>query len=216
MQLLSNAIRLLLGSGLYQRDFEEWDHKNATNKVWTNLKPFIQEVYQQRLNATGNTLGQHGYVQNAFALLEELDDNEDADVAAVITQMAALTMQSQATTASTAATSSSVAAAITQLNNNQQAMMQQMMAYANANTRCIPPAVQNPPLTHFNIPTIGSFQPGGRRLGHGHGVCAPVIVPGGHHTPRTPFANYTECQGGMGRSIVPAFVLGVPGGIAAA
>ena len=47
MQLLNNAIRLLLGSGLYQCDFEEWDRKNATNKVWTNLKPFIQEAYQR-------------------------------------------------------------------------------------------------------------------------------------------------------------------------
>ena len=46
MQLLNNAIRLLLGCGLYQRDFKEWDRKNATNKVWTNLKPFIQEGYQ--------------------------------------------------------------------------------------------------------------------------------------------------------------------------
>ena len=47
MQLLNNTIRLLLGSGLYQRDFKEWDRKNATNKVWTNLKPFIQEPYQR-------------------------------------------------------------------------------------------------------------------------------------------------------------------------
>ena len=47
MQLLNNTIRLLLGSGLYQRDFKEWDCKNATNKVWTNLKPFIQEAYQR-------------------------------------------------------------------------------------------------------------------------------------------------------------------------
>ena len=135
--------------------------------------------------------------------------------------MAALTTQSQATTASTAATSSLVAAAINQLNNNQQAMMQQMMAYANRNTTHNPPAVHNPPLTHFNIPTIGGFQPcgnthGGRRPGCGRGAPAPVIVPGGRHTPRTPFADYTARQGGMGGSIVPAFVLGVPGGIAAA
>ena len=41
MQLLNNAIRLLLGCGLYQRDFEEWDRKTAADKVWINLKPFI-------------------------------------------------------------------------------------------------------------------------------------------------------------------------------
>ncbi len=159
MQLLNNAIRLLLGCGLYQRqrDFEEWDQKNVTDKVWMILKSFIQEAYQRRLNATGNTSGQHVYVQNAFAVLEELDEDKDEDVAMVITQMAALTAQSQLTAASTAVMSSLVAAAINQLNNNQQAMMQQMMAYANANTTCNPPAVHKPPLMHFNISTIGCF-----------------------------------------------------------
>jgi len=148
----------------------------------------IQEAYQRRLNATGNTSGQHGYVQNVFAVLEESDDDEDDNVAMVITQMAALTTQSQLTAASTAATSSSVAAAIQQLNTNQQAMntnqqamMQQMMTYANANTTRNPPAVHNPPLTHFNIPTLGTFQPGGnsqggRRPGRGHGGWAHVII----------------------------------------
>jgi hypothetical protein len=184
-QLLNNAIRLLLGCGLYQRDFDEWDRKPAADKVWINLKPFIQDAYQRRLNATGNTSGQHGYVQNAFAVLEESDDNEDADVAMVMTQMAALTTQSQLTAATTAATSSSVAAAIQQLNTNQQAMMQQMATYANANTRR-----NNPPLTHFNIPTIGTFHPGGnaqvgRRPGRGRGGRAPGIVPGGRQAIRT-------------------------------
>ena len=184
-QLLNNAIRLLLGCGLYQRDFDEWDRKPAADKVWINLKPFIQDAYQRRLNATGNTSGQHGYVQNAFAVLEESDDNEDADVAMVMTQMAALTTQSQLTAATTAATSSSVAAAIQQLNTTQQAMMQQMATYANANT-----TRNNPLLMHFNIPTIGTFQPGGnaqggRRPGRGHGRRAPGIVPGGRQAIRT-------------------------------
>jgi hypothetical protein len=60
MQLLNNVIRLLLGCGLYQHDFEEWDRKTAMEKVWINLKQFIQEAYQRRLNVTGNTLGQNG------------------------------------------------------------------------------------------------------------------------------------------------------------
>ena len=68
MQLLNNAIRLLLGCGLYQCDFDEWDRKGAADKVWINLKPIIQEAYQRRLNATGNSSGQHGYVQNAFGV----------------------------------------------------------------------------------------------------------------------------------------------------
>jgi hypothetical protein len=60
MQLPNNAIRLLLGCGLYQRDFEEWDRKLLANKMWTTLKPFIQEAYQRHLNAMSNTAGQHG------------------------------------------------------------------------------------------------------------------------------------------------------------
>jgi len=36
MQLLNNAIRLL----------QEWDRKLAEDKIWINLKPFIQEAYQ--------------------------------------------------------------------------------------------------------------------------------------------------------------------------
>jgi hypothetical protein len=42
----------------------------------------IQESFQQRLNATAPTAGQHGYapaqpyLQNAFCVLEEESDNE--------------------------------------------------------------------------------------------------------------------------------------------
>ncbi len=118
-QLLNNAIRLLLGSSHYHRNFKEWDQKDAANKIWINLKPFIQEAYQCRLNATCNATGQHGYVQNALAILEELDGNDINDVATVMTQMVALTMQSQLTTASLAATSSSVTSAMNQLVANQ-------------------------------------------------------------------------------------------------
>jgi rubrerythrin len=148
-------------------------------------------------------------VQNAFAVLEKSDDDDDEDVATVITHMAALTTQSSVTTA------------IQQLNSNQQAMMQQMATYANANTTRNPPAVHNPPITHFNIPTIGTFQPGGnalggRRPGRGHGGRAPVIIPGGCRAPHTPFADYLARQGGIGASIAPVFVPGVRGVSAAA
>jgi hypothetical protein len=221
MQLLNNAFRLLLGCGLYQRDFDEWDRNLTADKIWINLKPFNQEAYQRRLNATGNMSGQHRHIQNEFAVLEESDNDKDEDVATVIMQMAVFTMQSQLTAVSTAATSSSVPAAIQQLNTNLQAMMQQMMAYANESTMRNPPVVHNPPLMHFNIPTIGSFQPGGnaqgaRRHGRRRGGRAPGIVPGGRRAPHTPFADYSARQGGMGASIVPAFVPGVPGvGVAA-
>jgi hypothetical protein len=42
-QLLNNAVRLLLQCGLYGHAFEDWDHKIASNKIWTNLKTLVQE-----------------------------------------------------------------------------------------------------------------------------------------------------------------------------
>jgi hypothetical protein len=56
------------------------------------------------LNATSITAGSQGYVQNAFAALREGSKNEDDDVQTVITQMAALTTQSQLTETTTAKT----------------------------------------------------------------------------------------------------------------
>ena len=82
-----------------------------------HLKTFVQECYTCRLNASIITSGAHGYVQNAFAALREESEDEDDDVQTVITQIAALTTQSQKLTATTAAeTSASVAAGINQLN----------------------------------------------------------------------------------------------------
>jgi hypothetical protein len=117
-QLLNNAARLLLQCGLYTRDFKDWDRKPSSNRIWTNLKKFLQECYMRRLNASSITSGAHGYVQNAFAVLQEESEEDDDDVQTVITQMAALTTQSQLTVNTTAETSASVAAAINQLNAN--------------------------------------------------------------------------------------------------
>jgi hypothetical protein len=44
-QLINNAVRLLLQCRLYTRDFEDWDCKAAADKIWTNLKTFVQECY---------------------------------------------------------------------------------------------------------------------------------------------------------------------------
>ncbi len=96
-QLLNNAVRLLLQTGLYTCDFEDWDHKIVANKIWRTLKTFIQECYTRRLNATSITTGAQGYVQNVFAALAEESDDDDDDVQTVITQMTALTTQSQLT-----------------------------------------------------------------------------------------------------------------------
>jgi len=123
-QLLNNAVRLLLQTGLYTRDFEDWDRKTAVDKIWANLKTFFQESYTRRLNATSITTGAQGYVQNAYAALTEESDDEDDDVNTVITQMATLTTQSQLTASTAAETNASVTAAINQLAANQKVMQQ--------------------------------------------------------------------------------------------
>ncbi len=127
-QLLNNAVRLLLQCGLYIRDFEDWDRKPKADKIWTNLKTFVQECYTHSLNASSITSGAHEYVQNAFAALYEESQDEDNDVQIVITQTVALTTQSQLMATTVAETASSVAA-INQLNANQQAMQQQFAAF---------------------------------------------------------------------------------------
>jgi hypothetical protein len=60
---------------MYTRDFNDWDQKIAADKIWTNLKTFIQECYTHRLTVTSITARSQGYVQNAFvALMEELNN----------------------------------------------------------------------------------------------------------------------------------------------
>ena len=49
-QLLNNAAHLLLQYRLYTCDFEDWDCKTAPDKIWINLKMFVQECYMHCLN----------------------------------------------------------------------------------------------------------------------------------------------------------------------
>ena len=78
---------------------------------------------------TSITAGSQGYVQNAFAALGEESDEDDDDMQTVITQMAALTTQSQLTANTTAEAHASVMATINQLAANQQVMQQQFAAF---------------------------------------------------------------------------------------
>ena len=148
----------------------------------------------RQLNASSITSGAHGYVQNAFAALQEESEEEDDDIQTVITQMAVLTTQSQLTATTTAETSASVAAAIHQLHANQQAMQQQFAAFTTQrNTTYQPaPAVQ-PPITQFSIPNLATFttagRGGGRHGGHGCGGRANFVNTGGRNA-RTPFTNF--------------------------
>ena len=153
-QLLNNDVCLLLQTGLYTRDFEDWDCKSAADKIWTNLKTFIQEAYTRRLNATSITTGAQGYVQKAYTALEEEPEDKDDDVHMVIMQMAALTTQSQLTASTAAETNALVTAAINQLAANQQAMQQQFAVFtAMRNTTYQPTLPAPPPMQQLNIPT---------------------------------------------------------------
>ena len=173
-QLLNNAVCLLLQTGLYTRDFEDWDRKIATDKFWTNLRTFIQESYTHRLNASSITSGAHGYVQNVNAALGEESDEEDDDVQTFNTQMAALTTQSKLMASTAAETNALVTEAINQLTATQQAMQHEFAALTstrNTTYQRAPPAPA--PIQQFTIPQSGTFQPpgsggGGRRVGVHH------------------------------------------------
>ena len=165
-QLLNNSVRLLLQTGLYTRNFEDWDRKIAANKIWTTLKTFIQECYTRRLNATSITTGAHEYVQNVFAALAEESDDDNDDVQTVNMQMATLTTQSQLTASTAAETNVPITVAINQLTANQQALQQQFAAFASmCNTVYQPATPTQKPMQQFNIPNFGTFQPAGLGVG---------------------------------------------------
>jgi rubrerythrin len=186
-QLLNNAVCLLLQTGLCIRDFEDWDRKIAADKIWTNLKTFIQEAYTHCLNATSITTGAQGYVQNAYTALAEESEEDKDDVHTVITQMAALTTQSQLSASMAAETA------------NQQAMQQQFAAFTATHNTMYQPAQAPPLMQQLTIPSFGTFQPaglgfGGRRGGRG---CGERANTGRHGC--TPFANFVSRgnQGGL-------------------
>jgi hypothetical protein len=200
-QLLNNSVRLLLQCGLYSRNFEYWDRKTASDKIWTNLKTFVQECYTRHLNATNITAGLQGYVQNDFAALGKESDDDDDDVQTVITQMAALTTQSQLIATTTAETQASVAAAINQLAANQQVMQQQFTAFTTQQNTTYQARTPAPPITQFTIPNFTAFPSKGRRGGQraggrGRGGRSNFATTGGRNV-RTPFANFTAGQGGL-------------------
>jgi ABC-type transporter Mla subunit MlaD len=89
-------------------------------------------------------------LEHLCALTETLDD-DDKDVQTVMTQMAALTTQSQQTAHTTAKTSASVVVAIHQLAANQQTMQQQFAAFTmQCNTTFQWAQAVKPPITQFS------------------------------------------------------------------
>jgi hypothetical protein len=101
-QLITNTIRLLLATGLYVRAFEDWDQLLEAQKTWIELRQMIQDAFQLHLNVTAPTAGHQGYApalpfqQNVFGALTN-DDSDNNSSKTVVTQMAALTYQSQLT-----------------------------------------------------------------------------------------------------------------------
>jgi hypothetical protein len=153
------------------------------------------------LNATGITTSAQGYVQNAFAALHKESEEEDGDVQTIITQMAALTTQSQLTATTAAESSAAVAAMISQLAANQHAMQQQFAAFTTqCNTTYQPAQVAQPPITQFSIPNFAMFPAegrGGSKRG-GRGCSGRTnFTTTGRCNIRTPFA-YFVGRGGHG------------------
>ena len=195
-QLLMNVIDLLTHSGIYQRELEDWERKSDTHKTWLNLRPFIQEAYQRRLESGTTTAAQGGYSsRNHFAALtieSAGDDNASDDTAETIagtinSYMANLSAQ---TTASIEANATQINASLqqlaannTQLHQQQQAMMQQM-AMLMTNATAAHPTAYVPPVTYTAPPT--------------QIFAAPPLQ--GLYTPRGGGRGGARSQGGRGRS----------------
>ncbi len=140
-------------------------------------------------------------MQNAFAALGKESEEDEDDVQTVITQMAALTTQSQLTATTTAETQAAVTVAINQLAANQQAMQQQFAAFTTQRNTTYQARTPAPPITQFTIPNLVSSpfggRGGGRRTGgHGRGGRSNFATTGGRNI-HTLFAIYTAGQSGL-------------------
>jgi hypothetical protein len=176
-----NVIDLMNRCGLYQCDLEDWDCKPKADKTWINLCPFIQEVYQRRLQLGTMTTSQGGYAsQNCFASFTAtnkeyiFDDDKAKTIAGTISSyFANLSVQRAAMIE---ANTSQVNACLQQLANNnaqlqqqQQAMMQQMaLLSTNATMPCNNAYVQ-PPTQIYAPPPLQGFQQQYQQRGDGRG-----------------------------------------------
>jgi hypothetical protein len=162
-QLITNAICLLLTTGLYTRAFKEWDRLLATAQMWIELCCLIQEAFQRCLNATAPMAGGHGYTpafhQNAFGILKNNDSDDDESLASTVaTQVAALTYQSQLTQL-TAAT----------IGHRQELQLAQLVATQEAQHATMHQIIEELNAVAFNASDAGHGMPtfGGRGGNHG-------------------------------------------------
>jgi hypothetical protein len=173
MQLIANAMHLLLQSGIFpMKEFEDWEV--TPNKTWMALKTFIHGAHTQHLVAAGqrSTSAQQGYVpaHNMYNILGAGgNDTKDKSTVMTIIQMAAAATASS-TLANTyaapapAPTDPQIAVVINCLTANQQALYQhitpssQQIAAMSFNTQ--PPTTRctftAPHLTPFNVPPINN------------------------------------------------------------
>ncbi len=166
-QIISNAVRLLMESGIFLlKEFDMWDAL-PRNKTYPILKTFVHKAYTRRLTSIQlcNMAGQQGYVQNPnnnmYNVFGEGDDKVmDGDATTTQTAAAATTGKTSGgasnVATSTATILSEVSAAINQLSANQITMMNQMAAMQFSPP---PPAhltgqgqLHVPPIQQFNIP----------------------------------------------------------------
>jgi hypothetical protein len=184
-QLTTNAVCLLLTTGLDQRAFEEWDRLTAMQQMWIALWTLIQEAFQRHLNATAPTAGHHGYApaqpyhQNVFGILGNNKSNDEESIAkTVTTQVAALTYQSQPMQLMAANTSQRQDMQMAQLAANQDvqhATMHQLINEMNAMAFNMSDAG----CSHFAGHGYGSRGHGGHSRMQGCG-CGPPAYIGGY------------------------------------
>jgi hypothetical protein len=204
-QLINNAIRLLLTTGLYQRPFKEWDRLLPVVQTWIALQALIQEAFQRHLNATAPTAGHHIYVpahpyqQNAFGILGK--DNDDDKDNAVATQVAALTYQCQLTQSTAANTS-----------QHQEQQMAQLSAVQDATHATLHKLIDGMNALVFNASNAGR----GRYIGQGYGShgcgrgcmqgrgCGlPGYVDGIPHNVGSPQGSFPPTMGHVGSPMGP-------------
>ena len=170
-QLLINVLDLFTQTGLYQRKLKDWECKPEGEQTWINLRPHIQEAYQQRLTLGTVTSAQGGYAQNnqlAGLTRNEESTNNTADTIAdtITTHMAKLSKMRTASinkhTTQTNASLQQLAANTNQLHQQQEDIINQMgmmtmnhgaSAPATQQTfaRAHPPIYQPPALPQYQL-----------------------------------------------------------------
>ena len=132
-------MQLLLQSSIFpMKEFEDWERE--VSKTWTDLKRFVQAVYQRKLTVLNlrMTSGTGEYVnQNMFHVLDDDDDIDDEELvstANTLTQAAAHATINSGVIAPTTMPAD-VVTAINTLATNQATIVQQMAAFSLGGSR---------------------------------------------------------------------------------